>query len=726
MKERIKTIDSTYRKEIKNADIDDIGGIEAVVNDTLSRTEVNNELLSIFPEYLLFFSSVVTEVTGKTPSAGSNKDLLHYHVNTPILNIDTTATMMNSIRDYINKNFNLEPEIPTILNNARHLYGAQVYVIVPVSEIYRIAKLKESKGTPVSTEEHYIRHAIDNKSKDKDKSLLTLVTLDKLIESDMISNSDKSEVRSEEWGGNNDMYNDMFNDLEMERVVGLKNTNNYNDGLPLIINPPMHAVVPVHPRHSPHKHVGYYILLDDDYNPMPNSNNSLGGFGGLASKKRDIRPTAHRLSYQDFTTELRNELIDAITEKEGNLKSLIVEPSDEVLSSLYRYTLARKRAKVVYVPKELVQYYSFDRSDINGVGIGMMEKIEYFLRLRAYLMMSNVNANIDRNTTDTLTTTTLDPDVRDPKKAMAIARSEHYKSILRNKPYSRNMTKMELSEWAASIGQRHFVVHDDLPKHTLDKEITNNNNSVESESLADKNLYKRTLAALGVHEDMFEAATRNYDYVYTLTKKFEQFGLRMNALRNEFNIQISQHIYKLVMNNDVFINHLIDAIPEDEKKALVDTIKDKNKYHNIDENKFLKFTISKILRGMNVSLPEPPETESTASAVSDYENFSRTMSSLMDDLFPEELSKKLLGDNYNVDEIKQSVKSAMIMKHLMEKRTSAGIQDLMNTGGTHDSFISSYKEWLGNTIKKYIDGAREENRIGDDLAESAKDLITAD
>ena len=183
---------------------------------------------------------------------------------------------------------------------------------------------------------------------------------------------------------------------------------------PALIELPTESVIPIFIPGSPSEHLGYFIIIDEEgqplayddaTNPDPNklfSGNWAGDDTTSEAFSATYGTSSNVLRVFEGTkaaTETGNAIFNHFLDKfiRQHLKGLVPDESIEIgrfnsiATSMFYRLLANKRTTLVYAPPRLLHYLAFDYRE-DGTGMPKPENIEFILSLRTTLMISNILA----------------------------------------------------------------------------------------------------------------------------------------------------------------------------------------------------------------------------------------------------------------------------------------------------------------------------------------------
>lgn len=188
------------------------------------------------------------------------------------------------------------------------------------------------------------------------------------------------------------------------------------DDLPIVLELPSDSVIPVCAPGDNKNHIGYFVLVDENGQPIRGRNNffktgSTDVTNRLAmSAAQAVYGNATLTSFSELTsnpefmfqqmtevfTVAVNKLLESRLNKDG-LTGLDINMHNAVGKALFSNLLANNRITMIFVPEPMMVYYCFDYRD-NGTGKMFLEDIAQMLALRTTLVTARLMAAVENAT----------------------------------------------------------------------------------------------------------------------------------------------------------------------------------------------------------------------------------------------------------------------------------------------------------------------------------------
>ena len=186
--------------------------------------------------------------------------------------------------------------------------------------------------------------------------------------------------------------------------------------MPIVIEFPCDAVIPVCAPRDNKNHIGYYIALDENGQPARGNYVFNGGvstdainrlatnaaksvYGGVTLQTYKDSGVSQGDVLQQMTQVFAvavNHLLESKLKKKG-LTGLDVHVHEAVGKCLFFNLLAKNKIKLVFVPAPMMTYIRFAHRE-DGTGKTFLEDIAYLLGLRVTLTIAKIMAAVDNAT----------------------------------------------------------------------------------------------------------------------------------------------------------------------------------------------------------------------------------------------------------------------------------------------------------------------------------------
>lgn len=409
--------------------------------------------------------------------------------------------------------------------------------------------------------------------------------------------------------------------LPFQKVRGDDEMQRMTVGAPLVMRLPPDAVIPVHTPGNEENHIGYFILIDSDGNPITAATNSqyLNDMGnslqsngdmntylmaqsknamnGSDCKFMDVRQATRiytDIVESDLLARIRNGIV-------GKQVSLV--KNDEIYRLMLARHLANQMTQLLYVPADLMTYFAY-RYDERGIGVSLLNGSRYINTLRALLLVSKV-ANQVRNAVGTTNVEIkLDPEDGDPSSQIELAIHEFMKLRQSNFPVGIS-TPGDLSDWVSKAGYSfHFTGHPGLPDMDVQTTEGSRSYTLPDSDLEDE-LRKRNIMTLGLSPESVDNGFSG-EFATSIVANNLLLAKRVMDIQEVMLPQLTDHMRKVAMNDGNLVQQLKDIIRENYDQLFSD-ISDKDDLNKYKENTtvVVQLVISEFLSNFEATLPQP-------------------------------------------------------------------------------------------------------------------------
>lgn len=714
----------TTEKNKRKYSLSDLN-VHEIAKSTTDKIRSNEDILQLFPDIEICIRILVSSILSPNDMVGNT---LTYDAPNLTLPLNVKQTITNTIKEYIEANYNLEDKLYNILKETLFIKGAYIEAIVPEASVddiihqindkkivsvesfikeYPKAISKGSLNLISSNTEVYTNNISFNDIPNKTQEIqVSAEDLNIEFTSNYnLLNLSQSVLIANEYLNSKSLYGDLDlfsqeDDLEslfkssnkyhMQELVELKtmdDTSRRSLTKPMIMKLPTESVIPVHVINDPSRHLGYFILLDENGIPITKSESlksmlfngeeaftyketrSTQTFNLVTKAKNAINsltgktPTIQEIE-NIYTDIVENMIKDKISKGAyGSLASIRTDA--DIYRVMFNRALKNQQTRLLYIPSELISYFAFEYRD-NGTGLSLIEKSAVLFSVRSILLFARLMAHIKNSVTTTKVTAQIDENDPDPEKSMAAIISGAMQTRQTLLPFGVKSLG-DLVEWAHSIGFIFDIKGAGLPDMTLDISEVNTAKIIPDTELEDE-IRKFIYQSFGLNPEMIDNAYQT-DYATTVVSHNILFAKYIKQLQNVFAPLITKHVQKLILN-DPILQDEIRGVVLTNMKAIKDIIKkdmtnNKKELDKIDTKNIVNYILRKYIKELYISLPAP-ETNDADSLNKALSVYSQNLDTYLDTVMsttaiPEAYAGKLSSQ---VDTLKAIMK-AMLMKRKM-------------------------------------------------------------
>lgn len=722
--------------------------VQAISDNVQNRINDNKNLLQLFPDIELAIQILTSSIL--SPKDMVSTEII-YKTEESILPAELSLKLLNVVQRHMSQYYRVESELNVMLRDMLFNTGSYIKLVMPesildevinkntvlsteaLSELYVSTKdetvrhlgflgkpgepknhrsaLEQFSLTEVSAYSGYIKTDDDALNKALEAVIdvtdnYQFLKLPKLIEASTKQKAKtllrKRSVATEAKLTNDELSSLLYKDntLRTDEFVVLPSrlsAKRKNIGRPLVIQLPSESVIPVHVPGDETQHIGYFVLIDIDGNPvtLASSQDCMGGLGNFQQANQNQQQGLSSLLIQRARKNLVNSdsmpTVDHITKIYSSIleKDLLERLRNGIYKSnvtisknneLYRIMLARalsnQYTRIVFVPEELISYFAFAYFD-NGVGKSYLENIKMLCSLRAILRFAKVMAMTKSAIAITHVNMTLDPNDPDPQKTIEIATHDIVRMRQQYFPLG-TIAPVDLVDWIQRAGfEFSFEGHPGLPETKFEFDTKQLQHTVPDSEM-DEDLRKQTYMAFGLSPETVDNGY-SADFATTVVANNILFSKRVIQLQEPFTQHLTDYCRKVVRNDAILFDELKNIL--EENKGLVEKIlTDDEKSHLNDNTLFMDELVNSFIDLIILDLPKPDitsiETQSSA-----YDNYVEALDKTIDAwINSESFPSDLVGEiSNNIDSVKAVLRNYYIRKWMAENGFMSELNDIVTT-----------------------------------------------
>ena len=723
----------------------------ALVNN--EKIKNNEDIVRMFPDVELCIQILVSSII--SPNDMTSSKLL-YKSPDILLPKELKASIMNMIETHIEKYYELNSKLSTILREALFTKGSYIEAIIPEASLDDIISQYDYKGN-VSLE-HYLNKkiqptfkylagstksnsinlsaesmaifGIDTRVKQtapgiSQKQQEVVISMEDMmvditdnpkilsINKAMIDNSHKlsrehlyheANISREDNDTLNLFFrdNNYFNTQEFIQVSTKESASRKSLGRPLVLKLPVESVIPVHVVNDPTKHLGYFVMLDNNGTPISKeqaTEQENASTGIVSLVKRDDNGSTllnkasqalYGMTRQDIQIDKLEELYSKLVEnlikqklKDGLYGDLVTIKDD---ADIYRVMLGRalknQQTKLLFLPSELVAFYAFEYRE-NGTGKSLLEKASILYSIRSILMFSRLMGSIKNSTTVTEIAATLDEDDPDPEKSKEMIISEVLKTRQNILPLG-VLRPDDLADWAHKLGVRFKFQHPSMANLDISTSDVASSKTMPDDEL-ERSIKEAIIMSYGLTPEIVEAGYAS-DFATTVTAKNLLTAKRVTRTQELFNPLASEHVRKILRNDSEIIEEIkkiLDSNKADIKK-FINKLKGKDNkdeaevFKKVKQSEITEFITNIFINEIEAYLPDPQTYEANSSKNA-FDDFKTMVEEATDIIFsseslPDEFVGQLSG---KIDMIKSMFRSVLFRKWMLDNNYLPEIADFL-------------------------------------------------
>lgn len=486
-------------------------------------------------------------------------------------------------------------------------------------------------------------------------------------------------------------------------------------GHPIVMRIPSEAVIPVHTPGNPSGHIGYFIVLDNNGNPVNYAESSdywnelKGRADGLQSTNSEfIELVKNRLQGTETSTLSPDEMTrvygriverDLTTRLKNGVygENVAIASPQEIYRIMLARALARKQTQLVYIPASMFTYIAFDYDEF-GIGESLLSKTQIAGNNRTILTFTNMMAAINNSVTHKDVNIELDPNDPDPSKTVSFLQHEYARGRGASFPLgTANPTTIVDFLQKAGVSWS-FSGHPAFPTTKLDVSERSSNNVTIPQELQD---YFRDiqLMGMGIPPEAVDTS-KNAEFATTVIANNIVSAKRAMQKQKRFNQFITTHVQKYIANDKVLMDGLATEI-EANRDLLVK--------ENISPETPISRIITHFINHLDITLPEPNMARYKMQMDS-LDQYSQLLEKALENIISTELytAENSGWSQEIIDNLIAVVKARYLRNFMTQNNIMPELTELFTITNDAPNFPvleehTAFIESLSKTIKPYLE-----------------------
>lgn len=390
--------------------------------------------------------------------------------------------------------------------------------------------------------------------------------------------------------------------------------------IPIILEIPSDAVIPVCAPRDNKNHIGYFVLIDENGQPITGRANAFTSgttdvsnrlalaaatsvYGNATLKTfADLTSSPEYMLKQmtDIFTVAVNKLLESKLGRDG-LTGLNINTHSAVGKALFYNLLANNRVRIVFVPEPMMVYYRFDHRD-DGTGKAILEDVAPMIALRTTLMVARLMAAIDSSTLHRTIEVDVDESDNNPQQTFELLRRE---ALSKYAP----AFSTEVQTAAESLINRNITIKPKSIEGTTDNLSVSIDKSYGNSSSPDQDIMEKlnnwiamgldglpasVLNQLGENEFARSVATTNMFFANHIAGR--QLSLRPHN---------KKFVVNYVSSCDKLVKMITDAVTMDRKNK-PDKVEENTSKDTKDDT--ISRKVKDVIESIDIDLPQPAMT----------------------------------------------------------------------------------------------------------------------
>lgn len=503
-------------------------------------------------------------------------------------------------------------------------------------------------------------------------------------------------------------------------------------GNPLVLHLPSEAVIPVYVPGTPEQHVGYFVMLDEEGNPLAKSDNpdyyrqlenrlnSGGSFPSAMLQKVRTNMTGFNTANREhlnfaartygsmvereLMSRLRNGLIGG---------SVAVGKNEDVYRIMLARALSQQHTHMLFLPAELMTYFAFNHTN-EGIGKSLLDDMKILNSLRAMMLFANVMAGIKNSIGRTEVKLKFDEHDPDPRKTSEIMMDEIVRTRQQGFPVG-TLSPGDITGYLGRAGLEFtFEGHPGMPDVQVDFG-EKSSNYVKPDTDLEDDLRKRAIMGFGLSPETVDA-TFQAEFATSVVTNNILLSKRAIQIQEKFTPFLNDHLRKYAMNSESLVNAVRSVLKENiskiirkyEKEAEVTSATGGQTLMAQDlsnEDLVVQQTLNSLLLGFEVQLPQP-NSVTLENQVTALETYTTALDKALDAYISSNIiNSDTAGDvSAYVDTLKETVKAHYIRRWMSENGMLTELAELVTTDDEGKPMIDIYKAETDhiNALKKSL------------------------
>lgn len=498
-------------------------------------------------------------------------------------------------------------------------------------------------------------------------------------------------------------------------------------GKPLIFKLPSESVIPVFVPGNSKEHIGYFIAIDQEGNPLEIDKDDFhdlmssalestsSSFSSGLIKKVNINMNSpsfnsknreHTALVAKFYADMVEKDLIARIRNGVHGSSVKLAKNEEIYRVMLARSLANQYTQLLYIPSSYLTYFAF-KHDSNGIGVSLLDDTSLINTLRTVVMFTDVISSIKNSIGRTRVNVTLPENDPDPLKTIELAQNE----IVRSRQLALPMGVTNPSDITDFIQRAAyeftFEGHPGLPDLKFEFDQVNSNYTKPDSDLQDF-LKKSSIMGLGLSPETVENGFSG-EFATTVVANNVLLAKRIIQYQEKFNALLSEYLRNIVQYSEGIYTEL---------KALIEENKDQIKYTlpeelDVIDGESLKLkvlvahSLKAFLNTFEVKLPSPPSV-TMEGQLQEMQTYSSALDEAIDKAYvsSEFMTDTNAGDLTNqIDTIKAMIKGYYLRKFMAEKGIMTELSELTavnEDGNPQVDLLKSTTEHINALVKSCV------------------------
>lgn len=513
-------------------------------------------------------------------------------------------------------------------------------------------------------------------------------------------------------------------------------------GEPLKLRLPSESVIPVFTPGSPDKHVGYFVLIDSEGNPIyktsyqseftslrKNAFNSNMASGLLNQAGRELNGGNCETVSFDQAAQVYADIIEAdllARLRNGVYGGAVsVARNEEIYRIMLARTLKKQNTQLMYIPIDMVTYFAY-KYNTQGIGKSLFDDTLTLQSLRGMLLFSQVQGSVKNAIGRQKIKIKLTAE--DPNPQGTIEKWQHeIANMARGSFPVSSLSVSDLTAWSQQAGREYeFEGHPGMPDSAVEYSNAESNHQKPDTELMEM-LRSASIMAMGLSPETVDNAF-SAEFATTAIQNNLLLTKRVIQIQEKIVPQISDYCRKVARNDGNFMDRATKIVKDN-----IGRIRDTNNADPIladfadNEPLLVHLLVQEFVSNFEVSLgrPDAAQVENTLEAI---RNQSEAIEAVIgfyitDEIFPSSMAGEQVAERVN--EVRAMVKAWIMRKWMLEKKIFPELTELTMLGKdgkplmTIGNEVSTHLQSIIKTVGTLVKDARK-------VAEASDANLTAE
>jgi len=452
-------------------------------------------------------------------------------------------------------------------------------------------------------------------------------------------------------------------------------------GAPLVMRLPPESTIPVYVPGYPEKHVGYFVMLDNEGNPVMRRKDQdlyydlgqrLRGSNDLAShliervnegmNGFDMRNRGHI----DYAARVYAGMVeeDLISRLKNGLygRRFAVSENTEVYRMMLARSLKNDHTALLYIPADLLTYFAI-RFNEDGTGKSLMQDTRIVNSLRSIVTFANIHAAVRNAISRTKVSVTLDEDDQDPLKTIEQVKGEIMRARAQGMPTGTS-NPTDITNWLNTSGYEfEFSGNKGISEMKIDFSESGSSHVVPDTELEQK-LRDKSIQGLGLTPEMVDAGF-NAEYAASVVANNLLLSKRVIQIQDDFLPHMNHYVRNYLTNSET-INFRLKQLIVDNLDRIVKSVpayKEITFSSEHDKEEFTEYLVESFIESVVAVLPRP-NSATLENQLTYLEEFGKALDVSLDNIINTEF---LTSDTVGEIEAQVSTIKAIVKAHYMRR-----------------------------------------------------------